>query len=177
MGRKRLLKISVDKFKEFYMKKSIDENGNKVSMAKIAEDEEFMEYTGLFKTIKGESIRLPVSDGTITYWMRMAEDFEPYKGVALSESLIFKYGKDHGLIPEDVEFKDWSLIKNLNGSDIDKPLLHKDKLDTEIIKYFGFDLPSDFYKKKFQIKAITNMFGEEAVEEAKKEIIKKLVGE
>lgn len=96
-------KVTDKELKDILLARYIDNEGNKVSDRTVWGDLEFMKLTGMFKLNKYTNEKEAVSLGTVSYWK---------KKLGIKEYDIFEYGKDKGLIGEDVEFERWSNHSN-----------------------------------------------------------------
>lgn len=164
--KKRKLKLSDTQFKKYLLDKLVDEEGNKVSVRKLIETNEFMETTGLFQ-IDNFGNRKPCSVGTMSDYINTK-----YK---LDELTLFEHHKlITKRIKEEVVFNEWSNCRN-RGKNRKNNLFSDDVLKNTFIKYFknANALPKNYQLytfeglKSFVISLYDSYFGDG---EGKKEV-------
>ncbi|MGL5100416.1 MAG: hypothetical protein ACRC0Y_04000 [Fusobacteriaceae bacterium] len=125
----RKLKLSDEEFKEYLLDKYVDEQGQKVSVRQLWKEEDFMEYTGMFKINSYTGRRERVSEGTISYYNRI---------LCLTEKELFDFHQQiTKRILATVTFDEWSRKNNRGYTR--QELINQDTVKRRMIKYFGLN--------------------------------------
>lgn len=141
---KRIKKYTEYDLKELILKLSIDEYGNKVSIAKIMENDEFQKLTGWSAKTKGTYYNIVI------------------KKMKLTESVIFSILKDRGIISTLIEEEEWCKNKNkkcITGIDgIDNKNKKESDIWQKLCNNLGFKEDISGYKIE-EIKAVLVLMG------------------
>lgn len=128
------LKIGEASFKKYLKDKLVDENGNKVSVRKIIENEQFQIYTGMVREDGS-----PISVGTFSYYTKK------YK---LNERVLWEYHTNITKRIKNTPYLEWSNKRNKGKCKVDNNF-SRDKIEAKFINYFKEILPKNYREYKF----------------------------
>lgn len=138
------LKITQSEFKKYLIDKLVDEEGNKVSVRKLIENPEFMDYTGLYQEDLAGN-RKPCSIGTMTGYIN-----NKFK---LSELALYEYHTEKTKRIKNIPFLEWSNCRNRGKVKKDNNFSN-DRLHSSFIKFFK---PSGALPQNYALRDISTL--------------------